>query len=990
MIDPPRAEPPKTFGNYEIATGPDGQPVLLGEGAFGRTFLARHPMLGKDAAIKVIGEHHLHRAGARETFLTEARNAAQLEHPNIARVLDSGESGGTLYYVMDFCRGGDLQRLCERHGSLPAAWLVEVLRQTLAALDCAHRRNYVHRDIKPSNIMMASEELPPVFKLIDFGLTKNLLAEDGPAASMDGKFKGTLLFASPEQLRERPVDMRSDLFALGMTVWFLALGRAPLEDGLAQIIQERLAPQEYQSRLPADLPPPLRAFLGRMLRKDPAQRTQSAAEALQMLAAIEPQIPRPATPAGWKLAPAAARPPATAAASMAAPIKPVPQVEVFDSPFRARYGHGLFEETDAGEGVLLGKCAAHPADGKARRLLVLTGRDDESEHDFALPAELALRFGALSANAAAPVERVEMFEDGLVLVMPPPGDALDLMSVLRARGSLRLRELPDFLTQVAAAADAAHLAGLAGVDLAPHNILLEKSAGPQPWQPAKLAAQPLDRWPAFAPLLLPWFPGHGPRAAGAGESGPSVLQSFAALCYRLLSGRVPPAAAFHAATGFVPVHELSEPGNRALADALAGGGRCQSCDDLINTILASEKPGATGTSTSASRSGALPQQPSGEAPRVLGTAVSVTQQLPPTPPRAGLNPLVWALPVAALLALAVLGGGGYFAWQAFKGAGKTDNPPAQPGRTTTATNPGTGSGGNTPPPPPPPAAPPAAYVVRGGLEPAIASVSLNGALAELKPTGVDGVAVAIKPGTTFPLRFTIEAQGYQRHEFTLQPGDSFERADRLVLARTTAVVDLAGAKGSDYQSLLFKMLRPLEDEPDVPLSATPVEVRIDQRSSVDLPTGIYRATAGSPVSRQVAKFELPGEIVVSKRAPAAVALPPSLAGRHLGPAPAGLPLPDGATTLLLVIPPGYSAGSLSAGKDGRFTEVALLDRMRFSGPDGLAGDLDPLPGAPAPAPPALRFRLVPAAGGPRLLLEPRAGGPAPAFPEVQLEAAPAP
>src|SRR5207253_7812480 len=150
-----------------------------------------------------------------------------------------------LHYAMEYCGGGSLADYVANKGPLPLRQTIEIAQQISGALKCAHTAGFIHRDLKPSNIMLTTLDGPPFAKLIDFGLVQpsvpgatRSFAED---QSADGpRFLGTPLFASPEQLREEPMDVGTDLFSLGMTLWFLMAGRAPESGSSAEIAASRL------------------------------------------------------------------------------------------------------------------------------------------------------------------------------------------------------------------------------------------------------------------------------------------------------------------------------------------------------------------------------------------------------------------------------------------------------------------------------------------------------------------------------------------------------------------------------------------------------------------------------------------------------------------------------------------------------------------------------------------------------------------------------
>src|SRR6201997_2246269 len=147
---PPRGKATEKvrFGNFEVMNDPEGRPVLLGKGTFGRTYQARHCFLDIIVALKIITERYVADPTVRQRSLTEARAVAKLSHPHIARLYDFGEKEGVLHYAMEYCAGGDLAEYVKKHGALTSAQLLDVAKQLGDALQCAHAAGLVHRDIK--------------------------------------------------------------------------------------------------------------------------------------------------------------------------------------------------------------------------------------------------------------------------------------------------------------------------------------------------------------------------------------------------------------------------------------------------------------------------------------------------------------------------------------------------------------------------------------------------------------------------------------------------------------------------------------------------------------------------------------------------------------------------------------------------------------------------------------------------------------------------
>ncbi|HEV3409038.1 MAG TPA: serine/threonine-protein kinase, partial [Chthoniobacterales bacterium] len=284
------------FGDFEINRTDDGALAELGRGAMGVTYRARDHVLHRDVALKVIelaganGESEV----VRERFLREARAAAALRHPNIAGVFQFGasEDGDRCYCAMELVEGETLEARVRRDGPIGTALAIEIGSQVSKALIAAAERGLVHRDLKPGNIMLTrgddAGELQ--VKVIDFGLAKAVTAGAGEMELTQGGFVGTPAFASPEQFGGGIVDSRSDIYALGVTLWFALTGRLPFG---GTTIEEVRAKQQH------DLPPveQLRArsvpqrvinLLTACLALDPADRP-SPGELLQRLAPCHAQ-----------------------------------------------------------------------------------------------------------------------------------------------------------------------------------------------------------------------------------------------------------------------------------------------------------------------------------------------------------------------------------------------------------------------------------------------------------------------------------------------------------------------------------------------------------------------------------------------------------------------------------------------------------------------------------------------------------------------------
>src|SRR5271167_1955427 len=239
-VKPTPEQAVQRFEHYELVTGEDGKPVELGRGAMGVTYKAFDVDLRCPVTLKVISEKYLGDESARLRFLREARAAARLRHSNVASVLHLGKSGQNYFYAMEFVEGETLQNLIKRSGRLEAELALEIVGQVAAGLAAVHEQNLVHRDIKPTNIMIRLKEKGGVTaKIIDLGLAKTVDESASEAGiSSPGAFAGTPEFASPEQFAGVRVDIRSDLYSLGVTLWVMVTGQTPFRGPSAEVMYQ--------------------------------------------------------------------------------------------------------------------------------------------------------------------------------------------------------------------------------------------------------------------------------------------------------------------------------------------------------------------------------------------------------------------------------------------------------------------------------------------------------------------------------------------------------------------------------------------------------------------------------------------------------------------------------------------------------------------------------------------------------------------------------
>lgn len=264
--------------------------AYVGGGGMGAVYRAQDTRLNRRVAVKILSRDQSDSETVRR-FRNEAQSAARLDDPHIARVYFVGEDKGWNFIVFEFIEGTNLRELVEERGPLPLEEALDYTLQVCEALAHASQRDVVHRDIKPSNVLVTADG---DVKLVDMGLARlHQVESDSDDLTQSGVTLGTFDYISPEQARDpRLADVRSDIYSLGCTLYFMLAGRAPFPDGTAlqKLIRHNSDEPPDLRLFRPDLPDEMVAILSRMLAKKPEQRFQSPAEIMQTINRIAQRL----------------------------------------------------------------------------------------------------------------------------------------------------------------------------------------------------------------------------------------------------------------------------------------------------------------------------------------------------------------------------------------------------------------------------------------------------------------------------------------------------------------------------------------------------------------------------------------------------------------------------------------------------------------------------------------------------------------------------
>lgn len=289
---------------------------LIGQGGMGRVYLARDTRLNRKVAIKILSRERMSNPRAMARFEREGKVGAQLQHDNLVRIYDEGDSNGLRYLVMEFIEGRNVAQLLADAGPLPPGAVAIIGRQIALGLEHARLKGLIHRDVNPQNILVTKEGIA---KLTDMGLAIDL-GDPDDIVTRDGATVGTFDYISPEQARHpREVDARSDIYSLGCSLYHMVAGRPPFP---AQSLPEKLYAHQSAEPEPLigrvdDVPPALDAVIRRMMAKKPDDRYETPAEVARVLGPLVSGPPSLAYLLDW----AAQKREAVAAPTLAEPAE---------------------------------------------------------------------------------------------------------------------------------------------------------------------------------------------------------------------------------------------------------------------------------------------------------------------------------------------------------------------------------------------------------------------------------------------------------------------------------------------------------------------------------------------------------------------------------------------------------------------------------------------------------------------------------------------
>jgi serine/threonine protein kinase len=268
------------IGNYIILDA-------IGEGGMGQVFKVRNKTLNTFAALKVIHQNRLQKSQtAAKRFKREIQITSKLNHLNVVRAYDANEINGSLILVMEYVEGTDLSKLVKQNGPLPIDKACNYISQVAAGLQHAHELGMVHRDIKPQNLLL--NKMGEV-KILDMGLARSLESSDETTLTQEGSVVGTPDYLAPEQaVSAHNVDIRADIYSLGVTFYYLLTGKVPFTGGslTEKLLKHQTEDPTPVEKLRPEVPANVAAVIRKMMAKKPANRYQVPQEVVDKLSEL--------------------------------------------------------------------------------------------------------------------------------------------------------------------------------------------------------------------------------------------------------------------------------------------------------------------------------------------------------------------------------------------------------------------------------------------------------------------------------------------------------------------------------------------------------------------------------------------------------------------------------------------------------------------------------------------------------------------------------
>jgi serine/threonine protein kinase len=657
--DAPNSKQAETFANFRILRKPDGSLHRLGQGGMGVTYKAIDTTLDRPVALKLISADLLKSGKARQRFLREAKSAAKIVHPNVATVFQFGEEGDAYFYAMEFVEGEDLERYVHSHGPISPRDALLITHQVAQALEAAQSHQLIHRDIKPGNIMTRANRLGNLeVKLIDFGLARLTDPSESEAGQITHSqdFVGSPAFASPEQCEMHgSLDTRSDIYSLGVTLWYVLLAKLPFAGSVGQLLVAHAVKPPPWSDLES-LPVGVVDLLRRMLAKDLNERPQTPAELQEAIEKViaglsgEPVTTRvgqslstssgsqltfvPDRPAGSGQARSAGSGQAHSVGSGQASsprVQPGTPRELVrpgqsDEYFQVGTGSVLAERyriiTEIREGiggrVYLAKdekATGRQPVGVALKLLHPT-----IASDLALLSRVEKEVGAIRSAIDPHVLRYFNFEGEVstpFLVREWVHGFL-LYDLLRWRRACRITEVMKLLEPMASTLNFVANHGLGLVDVGARKIFVSCPSDIDPAAFSTLGQNNIEDWDRcevkLNPLSLGPLVQHNRQLRGnqtlipssrilsltqaeTGIRGVKAVRLFGRLVYELLSGHAPTDTG-GIPSKYTPLSGLNEAGNRVLQRACTGSDQpFVDCEDFWKALRESVDPSRGVTAT---------------------------------------------------------------------------------------------------------------------------------------------------------------------------------------------------------------------------------------------------------------------------------------------------------------------------------------------------------------------------------------------------------